>query len=245
MCYNQAMKDDIIQLMNQWAPIESAEPWDAVGLQIDTTATIEHVAIALEVNVATWPQLLMAKPDLIVSHHPLLFKPLHQLNFDRWTDDVIRDMIKNDMGLFVAHTNLDKANQGVSHALLDCFELNDSFETQWPFFNNYGIRVNFNAPVFFDDFDGKLEPKIKVPPQRQLIQSAVFMGGSGKSLVPAIIQQPVDVFVTGELGYHDIETLKQYGVGVILLGHYESELPVLQKIADRLQPAGVHCNIYT
>ena len=62
--------------------------------------------------------------DLIISHHPLIFKPLKSVGVDDWTHTVLRYLIQHNIGLYVSHTNLDSAENGVSDALLQQYGLN-------------------------------------------------------------------------------------------------------------------------
>ena len=81
------------------------------------------VAIVLELNLDTFNILSQQNYDLIISHHPLIFKPLSYVGYDDWTHTVMRYLIQNDIGFYVAHTNLDRANDGVSYVLSNQYDL--------------------------------------------------------------------------------------------------------------------------
>ena len=74
-------KDDILSVMREWAPENLAESWDNVGMQLDTKREIEKVALALELNLDTWDIISQHDYDLIITHHPLIFKPISKLGY--------------------------------------------------------------------------------------------------------------------------------------------------------------------
>ena len=117
------IKNEILSIMSDWAPEETAESWDNVGLQLDTNREISRVAVVLELNLDTWDIIRQYDYDLIISHHPLIFKPVYSIDHDDWTHQVLRELIKKDVGLYVSHTNLDRASDGVSDMLLRQYEL--------------------------------------------------------------------------------------------------------------------------
>ena len=225
-------KDDILSIMRQWAPEELAESWDNVGLQIDTVREIDKIALALEINLDTWEIISDQHYDLIITHHPLIFKPIYHLGFEDWNHVVFRELITLGCGLYVSHTNLDRASVSVTDALLRQFEFDSSNVSE--LHDGYGRVIKLNKPVDIFDIEDKVPIILKVIPDELKINTIAFLGGSGKSFIKEVVKQGIDLFITGELGYHDIQYLRQQKVGVILLGHYQSESFVLDVIKTRL-----------
>ena len=224
---------NIITTMNDWAPEDTAEDWDNVGLQVHTQRDIEHVGVALELNIDTWDIIADQNYDLIITHHPLIFKPLYHINGQEWGHGVLKALIKKDTGLYVSHTNLDRADAGVSHALAVQYGLGD--EATEALIDGYGRVARFSEPYDLDKLDEYGPAMAKICPPDLEVNSIAFCGGSGKSFVQPVIDQGISVLVTGELGYHDIQHLRQQGVGVVLLGHYQSEICILDTIQERIQ----------
>lgn len=235
------IKNEILSIMSDWAPEETAESWDNVGLQLDTNREISRVAVVLELNLDTWDIIRQYDYDLIISHHPLIFKPVYSIDHDDWTHQVLRELIKKDVGLYVSHTNLDRASDGVSDMLLRQYELvSSSIED---ISEGYGKVVRFSKPIELDELEDKVPEIARVIPNDLIIKSVAFMGGSGKSLLKEVVRQKIDVFVTGELGYHDIQYIRQQGVGLFLLGHYQSEVFILDAIHRRLDHLNIDVDI--
>lgn len=234
-------KKQILNVMRQWAPEEQAESWDNIGLQFDTQRDIQKVGIVLELNLDTFNILSQQNYDLIISHHPLIFKPLTHLGYDDWTHTVMRYLIQNDIGFYAAHTNLDRAIDGVSYALSNQYDLKPNSITDLT--DGYGKVFHFSKPLELYRLEDKVPVVAKIIPDDLSINSVAFLGGSGKSFINEIVRQNIDFYITGELGYHEIQYLRQQKKGLFLLGHYQSEVFVLDAIKNRLSSLNIDIEI--
>ena len=97
-----------------------------------------------------------------------------------------------------------------------------------------GLEKIVKRAMDIDDFTDKVPIVANAIPDQLTIETIAVCAGSGKSFVLDVIDQNVDLYITGELGYHDIQLLRQQGIGVMLLGHYQSEVYVLNAIESRL-----------
>jgi len=235
------IKHDVLSVMRNWAPEDTAESWDNVGLQVDTLRDIDRIALVLELNLDTWDVLQQYNYDFIISHHPLIFKPFRSVGYDDWSHQVLRELIKKDIGFYVSHTNLDRASDGVTDVLMRQFEL-DIIE-QTDIVNGYGKLVSVSKPIDIVDIEDKVPVLAKIIPDKLEIQKVALCGGSGKSFTQHVIDHGADLYITGELGYHDMQALRQQNVAVMLLGHYQSEAFVLEAIQQRLDHLGVDIDI--
>lgn len=235
------IKRDVLSVMRNWAPEDTAESWDNVGLQVDTLRDIDRIALVLELNLDTWDVLQQYNYDFIISHHPLIFKPFRSVGYDDWSHQVLRELIKKDIGFYVSHTNLDRASDGVTDVLMRQFEL-DIIE-QTDIVNGYGKLVSVSKPIDIVDIEDKVPVLAKIIPDKLEIQKVALCGGSGKSFTQHVIDHGADLYITGELGYHDMQALRQQNVAVMLLGHYQSEAFVLDAIQQRLEHLDVDVDI--
>ena len=235
------IKRDVLSVMRNWAPEDTAESWDNVGLQVDTLRDIDRIALVLELNLDTWDVLQQYNYDFIISHHPLIFKPFRSVGYDDWSHQVLRELIKKDIGFYVSHTNLDRASDGVTDVLMRQFEL-DIIE-QTDIVNGYGKLVSLSKPMDIIDIEDKVPVLAKIIPDQLEIQKVALCGGSGKSFTQDVIDHGADLYITGELGYHDMQALRQQNVAVMLLGHYQSEAFVLDAIQQRLDHLDVDIDI--
>lgn len=110
----------IIDKIERLAPKRIAEEWDNVGLQIgDPRAEIEKVLISLDLTEEVVEEAIGLNANLIITHHPFIFKPLKNIRTDLSTGKLIEKMIKNNINLYTAHTNLDMAKDGLNKMLSD------------------------------------------------------------------------------------------------------------------------------
>ena len=149
-----------------------------------------------------------------------------------WVHRVVSELITNNIGLYVAHTNLDKAVGGVNDELIKQYDLR--IVDDQPIRDGFGKVIQLRRAMDIDDFTDKVPIVANAIPDQLTIETIAVCAGSGKSFVLDVIDQNVDLYITGELGYHDIQLLRQQGIGVMLLGHYQSEVYVLNAIESRL-----------
>lgn len=117
---------EVMKILEEIAPVSLAENWDNVGLQIgDKDKLIEKMMVCLELNNKIADEAIEKGIDMIITHHPLIFKPLKKLIATDPIVRVINKLIKNDINLYCAHTNLDIAIGGTSDYLASLLNLND------------------------------------------------------------------------------------------------------------------------
>jgi dinuclear metal center YbgI/SA1388 family protein len=118
---------DIFKLMEKWAPKSLAYDWDNVGLQVGSyNKPVKKIMVTLDVLESVVDEAIENEVDLIIAHHPLLFKPLNQLNLDNWRGRVIQKLIQHNITVYAAHTNLDMATGGVNDMLADLLGLENT-----------------------------------------------------------------------------------------------------------------------
>ena len=113
--------------LNKLADVKLAEKWDNVGLMLgDYNNEVNEVLVCLDVTTKVVEEAIANNIDLIVSHHPLIFKPLKSLDFtEDFKSNIIRDLIKNDIAVISFHTNLDSATLGLNDHLAKLLNLKD------------------------------------------------------------------------------------------------------------------------
>lgn len=118
---------EIIQLFEQFAPKHFAMEGDKIGLQIGRlNKQINRVMIALDVLEEVVDEAIAKKVDLIIAHHPIIYRPLQNITTDKLPGRLVEKLIKNDIAVYAAHTNLDIANGGVNDLLAEALGLKDA-----------------------------------------------------------------------------------------------------------------------
>lgn len=117
---------EVIKLIEQLAPRYIAAEWDNSGLQIGSLKSYtEHVLITLDVDEKVVKEAIDLGANLIISHHPILMKGIKRIDLSNNTGHLISMLLKNDITVYAAHTNLDSVIGGVSDILADKVELKD------------------------------------------------------------------------------------------------------------------------
>ncbi len=118
---------DIIGFLNQLCPPELAEDWDNVGLQVgDLSAKIDKVLVCLDVEDIAIEEAQRLGAQLIISHHPLIFKPLQRVSATDMPGRILFKAVKQDISVVSAHTNLDRAADGLNDWLANRLGVSDA-----------------------------------------------------------------------------------------------------------------------
>ena len=112
--------ETIFKLMEKWAPLHLAYDWDSVGLQVGSYhQPVKKIMITLDVVEEVVDEAIEKDVDLIIAHHPLLFKPVQQLNVDQPRGRILQKLLQHNISVYASHTNLDVANGGVNDLLCE------------------------------------------------------------------------------------------------------------------------------
>jgi len=104
--------------MEELAPSASAEKWDNVGLLLgDYNHLVKKIMVCLDVTRELVDEAVSLNIDLIIAHHPLIFEPIKSIRKNDYQGELIHLLIKNNISVYCAHTNLDKAEYGTDYAL--------------------------------------------------------------------------------------------------------------------------------
>jgi dinuclear metal center YbgI/SA1388 family protein len=118
---------EIIKEIEDWAPKETAWQKDNVGLQVGSlNRKVKNILLCLELNDNVLDEAIKKNCSLVITHHPLLFHPLKRIDVDSDANSLlVEKLIKNDVTLYSAHTNLDYTKNGVSFVLAGTLRLNN------------------------------------------------------------------------------------------------------------------------
>ena len=225
---------DVYNQLNELADVKLAEKWDNVGLMLgDNNSNVNKVLVCLDVTTKVVKEAIDNNVDLIVSHHPLIFKPLKSLDFtDDFKSNIIRDLIKNNINVYAIHTNLDSSIDGLNDYILKKLGILEYKILDFDEEKNCGIGRLFklNEEKNLKDFIEDLKLKLKILNLRVIsddlnkkIKKVALINGSAMSYWRKAKKEKVDLFITGDVGYHDALDALESGLNIIDFGHYESE----------------------
>lgn len=340
---------DIIEIIDTIAPFRLAEEWDNVGLQVgDPAAPVSRIMVSLDPGDEAIEAAVAAQCQLLLTHHPLIFRPLQTINFADPSGALIGKAVRNSLNIVSLHTNYDIAEGGVNDLLaarlgvvstapLSVTDLESlvklavfvpkgyeekvsqalfrfsgilgnysecSFrvagqgtftphEGAHPFIGSIGTReyaeetrievllrkadvepalaelksvhpyeepavdlyplLNNGArkglgrigmlkePLSLEQFVSRIKEEFAVEGLRYVgdgsraLEKVALCGGSGSSLLREAYSQGADVLVTGDVKYHDAHEALALGVALVDLGHFASELPMVEGLVSRLK----------
>lgn len=150
--------------VNEFAPVSLAYDWDNVGLQVgDPAAQVDKVLVGLELTPDTLDRAIREECQAIITHHPIVFRPLKALRADAPPSALIMELVRNKIGLIAAHTNLDRVMHGTGGAMASLLGLRD-----WEVLEPVSVTRQLKFVVFVPrDFTHK-------------IIEAINRGGGGK-----------------------------------------------------------------
>ena len=223
---------EIVDALERFAPLPLQDGFDNAGLQIGLTdAEVTGALLCLDVTEAVLDEAIGQGYNLVISHHPLIFKGYKSITGKDYVERCILKAIKNGIVIYSAHTNLDNAQGGVNYKIAEKIVLKNVRILE-P--KDDGVQAGAGAigELEKEEDEKKFLERIKQTFEvkclrhnrwnQRLIKTVALCGGAGAFLITSAIRQHADVFITGEIKYHDYFN---YDSEILLaeIGHYESE----------------------
>ena len=240
---------EITTALERFAPLPLQESYDNAGLQCGLTETlVSGVLLCLDITEEVLQEAIDLECNLVVAHHPLLFRSVKHVCDTTIVERCLRMAIKNDIAIYAAHTNLDNAMDGVSFHMAEKLGLID-VQFLVPVENGTvkgGSGVIGFLPQEEDSLPFLQRVKqvfgVEALQHNQLldrpVQSVALCGGAGSEMLDAAIKAEADAFITGEMSYHRWFGHEQK-IQIATIGHYESEQytkEILRTILEQVAP---------
>jgi dinuclear metal center YbgI/SA1388 family protein len=222
---------EIYDFLDKLSPFEIQESWDNSGLLVgDFSQEIEQIALSIDVDEALIDSL--EENTLLITHHPIIFGGLKQLEFSKYPANLIHKMIRKNISNIAMHTNFDQThlNDFVAQEVLGLTIAKKD-----------GFVAYFDVDEDFDEFAKKVSLAFGLPHARcvksnKRVKKVALTTGSGCSLMKSI---DADCFLTGDVKYHDAMEAKSIKISLIDIGHYESEHFFAQILEKTLKNLGL------
>jgi dinuclear metal center YbgI/SA1388 family protein len=235
---------DLMALMEALAPAALAEEWDNVGLQAGSRNwPARKVRLALDPLPAVVETAARDGIDLLITHHPLIFRPLRQLDFDTPTGKAVETAARHGMAIFAAHTNLDSVSDGVNDVLAERIGLS----TDGPLAAAEGEPVagigrigTLSEAEPLDGLARRVGRAVGTPFVRAVgdpatpVTSVAICSGSGGGLLGQFLKSPARCYITGDLKYHEARDIEAAGRTAVDIGHFASEHLAMAALARTL-----------
>lgn len=221
------------------APFGNALSFDNVGLLVgNKEREVSKVLLALDITRDVCAEASSLGAELIISHHPIIFKPLKSIQFD----SALADLVTNKISAICAHTNLDVAPRGVNFQLASKLGLKRlsalTYEEEKPMGLVGYLDAEMSATEFVEFVKKSLDcSAVRHTSINDRIKKVAVCSGSGGSFIGEAHAHSADAFVVGEIKHSDILKANALGVNIIDTGHYKSENVIIEPLKNMLGEA--------
>lgn len=241
-----AMKlEELTQVIEEIAPIHTQESWDNSGIQIAAgPLNICKVLTSLEITDSVIEEADEEGVDLIITHHPLIFGGINSIDYHDTIGSYIVKLLNLGISVYSCHTPFDKADGGNNDFLAELIGLEQV--TGFPDgkdINKIGRMGQLPEPVTLVAMLDLLTEKLNMDPEQiravgrpdSLITTVGICTGAGADLMQLAAECGCQLFITGDLKYHDAQNAKALGLSVIDAGHYGTEKSFAENFAAKLR----------
>ena len=239
--------EDIVRFTEEFAPMELAEDWDNVGLMTGIYENkVERILAALDISDDVIDEAIEKKCDMIITHHPMIFKSIKNVNSGSIIGRRLIKLIKNDIAVYSAHTNLDIARGGTNDTFAEllglknrvnlCESVNESGE-------GLGKVGDMDKEITFAELINKVKDITKLDKlavsgdlNRTVKRIGIGTGSCCKyEYFKRAKDKGCDAYISSDMGYHDAQSAMAVGLCVIDATHYASEVLVIPVICKYLR----------
>jgi dinuclear metal center YbgI/SA1388 family protein len=241
--------DEIACCLEALAPTALAEDWDNVGLLLgDRDARVDRAMTCLTLTPDVAAEAVATGAGLIVSHHPILFRPIQRLTADTPEGRLLLDLAAAGIAVYSPHTGYDSASGGINQQLAELLQLADVV----PLRPLPADEADRSPPAGAGRFGRLPQPLslaafIQQVKQRLSLKHVQYVGnadaiiervgiacGSAAEFLRDAHRLGCECFVTGEARFHSGLEAAGLGINLVLIGHYASERPAVERLAEML-----------
>ena len=232
---------DVTKVIEEFAPLSIQEGWDNSGLCIGSPdAPVTSVLLGLDCTSELVDEAIECGADMIVTHHPLIFSGLKKISPEDQVGEAVIKAIKAGISIYAAHTSADKVIAGVSGAMAARLGLQDvSILDEDGEGTGLGVVGDFPQPVTAEEAVTLVKERFGLKmmkasrPVEGKISRVAMCGGSGGSLIKAAMASGAQLYISGDISYHNFFT--RDGFMIMDIGHYESEIEIVDILFSLLR----------
>ena len=223
---------EIYNFIDSIVPFNTADEWDNAGLLVgDENKTINKIMFALDCTEDVINQAIFCGADLIVTHHPIIFKPLSEVT----ADSLVYKLVKNDLSIICAHTNYDKAIEGVNDILCDTVELENIVKIENTCLNVGELTAEMSSNEFAQHIKSKLNGVVRYNSIEKTIKKIAVCSGSGSDYLQLAKELNCDALLTGDGSHHSFLDADEMGILLVCAGHFETENIAIKPLSDKIK----------
>lgn len=237
---------EFLEILHLITPEQLAEDWDNVGLLVgDPRQPVHRILLALDPTCSLAEEAARGRYDLILTHHPIIFRPLKALRTDTPTGRFLALASQNQISVIASHTNFDSVPDGVSGHLaqiLGLQQLRPLLPSKNTCPENCGLgQIGiYSQPLSPEAFLARIDQAIQPPflleagPRPAKVSTVAVCGGSCSDFAELAQQRGVDVFLTAEVKHSVARWAEEAGLWLLDGGHFATENQAMESLRDRL-----------
>ena len=232
---------DIIKVIEDFAPLSIQESWDNSGLCVGSPdAPATSALLGLDCTEELVDEAIACGANMIITHHPLIFSGLKKITPEDQTGAAIIKAVKAGISIYAAHTSADKVIAGVSGAMAARLGLvNVSILDEDGDGTGLGVVGDLQQPLSAQEAVALVKDRFSLKAMRTSrplegpITRVAMCGGSGGSLIKAAMASGAQLYISGDISYHNFFTRE--GFMIMDIGHYESEIEIVEILFSLLR----------
>lgn len=235
--------NEIAEFLNNFAPSIYAEDYDNVGLLIgDKDKEINKIMITLDADEDVAKDAADKKCDLVISHHPLIFKPLKRVVNDNSVSKTVINLIKNDISLISVHTNFDSVKSGLCDLFFDKIaDTKERVSIEGDEENGCGRIAELKKSSKLSEILETVKKEFNLSTVRYVgsednkITKIGVCNGGGADFIYSAVNQGADLYISGDIKYHHARFAYESGVALIEVPHYNAEIIFCKYVKELLE----------
>ena len=235
----------LIAVLEEIAPPDLTESWDNSGVQIYSgKKEFTKVILTLEINQQVIEEAIHEKADMVITHHPLIFGGINAIDAtDKQTGQYITQLICHGISVYSAHLTFDNAPKGNNWYLTQLLSLSDVWRPEGIDSAMPGLLGKLKEPMVIEEAARIVEERLSLPKHYirvaaepgQEIETVGICSGAGGDFLPWVLKEKVQLFITGDVRFHEAQEARAKGLAVIDAGHYGTEKIFAENFAKQLK----------
>ena len=237
--------NNIINEMELLAPTYLKEDFDNVGLMVgDKNKEVKKVLLALDCTLKVIEEAKKENVELIITHHPLIFKRPSSITTDTLQGKKIIELIKNDISLYSSHTNLDSVENGLNDTIVSILGFDNSKileKNKRDDKAGLGRIVSLKESIQLEDLISKIKKSLNINNLRVVkgkdkVNKIAIINGSGQDFIGKAVALGADCIITGDTTYHFASDYKEMEISILDVGHFASEQITFFNVMETTAP---------
>lgn len=235
-----------LEFMNKISPEENSSEWDNSGIQIlFRERDLKKILVTLDVTKEVIDEAISKKSDMILAHHPLIFKPVSKIDNKEQNSSNLIKLIENRISVYSAHTSFDIAQGGNNDYLIELLEFNAAESTFKDIESSDIEFVRFaylKKEMSIMDISELIKRKLQICHKlntvynnEEPIEKVAICTGAGGNLVKYALDNECDLLITGDINYHTALEAKECNLKLIDITHYHSEKIFIKNISQKIR----------